>query len=498
MVDCGYGIRRGSMKPEWSTIRDNWEGSEPGFVEPDHTQLDFRLKPDAVVCREVGFKPGPLDKIGLYESPDRRTWPVPLDLPPKDWKPRWMRLREHAAKSLGSLPIYKAAKLTGNIVIDGKTSAMEWTPGDATGHAPDVHQTAELKWLPSMKNASRPCQAMVQTDDGHLYVQFHNEVNPDKGVTGGHKWGRDDAVEIAIAEVGKKVGPAMVLRGYTDGTWETTGEGGAPEPTQRRIRASRVQYAAAVESKGLWTAEWKVPFPALGLAPLTRNPRLVFNLSVRNVGDNEWVMLKHTGGSTCELSRGHLLWLSQFGEAAMASLKPSQAVVHIMSAAKTPNMLKAIRGCEVCTWAKPLGYRLSATATNLPTDSWRDWSFSFVAQSTGKASLVLMGDSYDDPLTKTRQPVWVYVDAITVDGAQLLNGDFEERKANGDAVAWGVHVKPGLWVHDAKLAASGSWLAKVAFSNRFSQKLVLTAGQTVTVRAKVRGLPVQRFDEKAR
>ena len=498
MVDCGHGIRRGAMKPEWSTIRDNWEGSAPGFVQPDRTQLDFRLKPDAVVCRKVGFKPSPLDRIGLYESPDRRTWPVPLHLPPTDWKPRWMRLREQAAKSLGNLPIYKAAKVTGKIVIDGKTSAMEWTPGDATGRAPDVHQTAELKWTPSKKAATRPSHAMVQTDDGHLYVQFHNEVDPGKGVTRGHQWGKDDAVEIALAEIGDKIGPIMVLRGYADGTWETTAESGAPKAVQERIRTGGVQYAAAVVSNGLWTAEWKIPYAALGLAPRTRRPRLAFNLSVRNVGDNEWAMLKSTGGSTWDLARSHILWLAQFGEAAVASFKPSVAMMHVLSLARTKGMLKAVRGCEVCEWAKPKGYRLSARLGNLPTDSWQDWSFSFEAQSSGDVLLILMGGSQADPLTKTHLPVWVYMDAIRVEGAQLVNGDFEKRKANGDAVAWGTHVKPGLWVRDAKLAASGSWLAKVAFLNRLAQKLTLTAGQTVTVHAKVRGLPVQQSGRKAR
>ena len=498
MVDCGYGIRRGAMRPEWSTFRGNWEGSDPGFVQPDRTKLDFRLKPDAVVRREIGFKPSAMDKIGLYASPDRRSWPVPLDLPPKDWKPRWMRLREQAAKSLGHLPIYKAAQTTGQIVIDGKTSAMEWTPGDATGHAPDVHQTAELKWTPAKKEAKRPSHAMVQTDDGHLYVQFHTELNPDHGVTRGHTWGKDDAVEVAVAEVGDAVGPAMVLRGYADGTWETTDESGAPKSVQDRVRTGRVQYAADVVSKALWTAEWKIPFPALGIAPKTRNPRLVCNLSVRNVGDNEWVMLKRTGGSTWDVSRGVVLWLAQFGEAAMASVKPSTAVIHIISQPKTPNMLDAVRGCQVCEWAKPRGYRLSASLGNLPTDAWQEWSFSFVARSDGVVNLVLMGDSYTDPLTKTRQPVWVYMDCVRVEGAKLVNGDFEQRQANGDAVAWRPHVNPGLSVRDPKLAASGSWLAKVAFVHRLGQTLKLTAGQTVTVRAKVRGLPVQRPDTNAR
>ena len=498
MVDCGYGIRKGSMKPEWSTIRDNWEGSDPGFVQPDHTKLDFRLRPDAAVCREAGFKPSPLDKVGLYESPERRTWPVKLDLPPEDWKPRWMRLREQAAKSLGHLSVYKAMKITGKIVIDGKTSVMEWTPGDATGSAPEIHEMAELKWTPGMKPAKRASHAMVQTDAGHLYVQFNNEVDPAKGVTAGHQWGRDDAVEIAVAEAGKRIGPIMVLRGYADGTWETTDESGAPREVQERIRTGGVQFAAAVASKALWTAEWKIPFAALGLAPATRNPRLVFNLSARKVGDDEWVTLKRSGGRTWELGNATLLWLAQFGESATPSLKPSTADIHIMSLKRTAGMLEPVRGCETPSWAKPKGYRLSARMGSLPTDSWQELRFSFVPRVAGEVSLVLLGGSYTDPLTKTRQPVWVYVDDIRVEGAKLLNGDFEKRQRNGSAAAWQTHVKPGVAIRDPKLAASGEWLVKVAHDRRFAQKLRLTAGQTVTVRAKVRGLPVERAGGQAR
>jgi len=66
MVDCGYGIRKGAMKPEWSTIQNNWEGSEPGFVQPDHSKLDFRLASDAVVCGDIGFQGKTPESIGLY------------------------------------------------------------------------------------------------------------------------------------------------------------------------------------------------------------------------------------------------------------------------------------------------------------------------------------------------------------------------------------------------------------------------------------------------
>jgi len=102
---------------------------------------------------------------------------------------RWMRIREAATANPGALPVFKAMQVTGKLVIDGTVSAMEWTPGDATGVAPEIHDTAELIWTARGQKATRPCQALIQTDDTHLYVRFDNSTNPEKGVTGGHRWG---------------------------------------------------------------------------------------------------------------------------------------------------------------------------------------------------------------------------------------------------------------------------------------------------------------------
>ena len=444
-----------------------------------------------MVRKEIGFDGKSPEEIGLYGSPERRSWPVKLDLPPVDWKPRWMRLREQASKALGRLPVYKAVRVTGDLVIDGETSVMEWTPGDATGSAPEVHETAELKWNSEGKQAKRPSQAMIQTDDENLYVRFHNDTDPDKGVTGGHEWDQDDAVEIAVAELGGKVGPVLILRGYPDGFWEASAPEGTAPSVVERVRKGDVVYKASVVSPGLWTTEWKIPFGALGLEPKQHNPRLGFNLSVRKPADDELVMLKQTGGETWDVTDGTLLWLAEFGEMAVPNLKPSSAVIHVLSPTKTASMLEALSDCEICEWAKPKGYRLSANLRGLSTDSWQELKFSFVSTMDGDVSLILMGDGYTDPFTKAQLPVWVYMDNVRVEGAELRNGDFEDREANGDPAAWRPHVKPAFSIRDPQLAASGSWLVKVAADRRFSQTLKLKAGQTITVRAMVRGLPVQ-------
>lgn len=58
---------------------------DPGFV--DAAKGDYRLKPDAPLFNSVGFKPIPVDEIGLYQDAYRATWPVvttPVAVP--EWR----------------------------------------------------------------------------------------------------------------------------------------------------------------------------------------------------------------------------------------------------------------------------------------------------------------------------------------------------------------------------------------------------------------------------
>jgi hypothetical protein len=59
--------------------------TDPGFVNA--AAGDFTLTPDAALFETVGFKPIPLDEIGLYDDAYRASWPVhstPVTLP--DWR----------------------------------------------------------------------------------------------------------------------------------------------------------------------------------------------------------------------------------------------------------------------------------------------------------------------------------------------------------------------------------------------------------------------------
>ena len=58
------------------TFEDNLVQEDPHFVDAEHQ--DFRLKADSPAFA-LGFEAIPIDRIGLYESPDRATWPASAD-----------------------------------------------------------------------------------------------------------------------------------------------------------------------------------------------------------------------------------------------------------------------------------------------------------------------------------------------------------------------------------------------------------------------------------
>ena len=47
---------------------------DPGFV--DMAKGDYRLAKNAPVLNRIGFRPIPLEEIGLYQDEYRATWPA--------------------------------------------------------------------------------------------------------------------------------------------------------------------------------------------------------------------------------------------------------------------------------------------------------------------------------------------------------------------------------------------------------------------------------------
>jgi hypothetical protein len=50
-----------------------YPADDPGFVDP--AKGDFRLRPDTPLLARIGFRPIPVEEIGLYQDEFRASWP---------------------------------------------------------------------------------------------------------------------------------------------------------------------------------------------------------------------------------------------------------------------------------------------------------------------------------------------------------------------------------------------------------------------------------------
>ncbi len=463
------------VEDHWVTIADNWDEGDPGFVDLEGG--DFRLRDDAP-ARAIGFEDIPLDEIGLYQDERRASWPVTAEPPPEGWRPRWL-LQWEQEQRMTAVPVFPVQRVSGQITIDGQVSDEEWNPDGS-------HRQAQVIWGTDGSEVPLPGTAWLEVDGEHLYVAFVNPVDPEAGVTGGRRWGQSDAVEVALAPVdGTQIGDILVLRGYSDGHAESSDEAGAPRSVVERA-IEGVEYAAQVTGDERWSAEWRIPFASLGVAPQTA-PRLLFNLSVRNVAADLWAMWKRAGGYTWEVRRGGLLWLAPFGDIVFNGGMPAQARIDVES--RTEGLtLEPRAGCQVATWAKPPGHRLTGDTDTLPADSWREFEYSFVPAADGTVDVQLMAQGHLSATGGDYVPLWVYFDDVRVEGAEIVNGGFEQRQA-GVPAGWANSDNGGWLIVDAESAHSGECSVKVWHNGRWRQSLDVTAGTPVTIRAMVRAEP---------
>ena len=293
-----WGDFDGKAKP-YVTFTDNILDQTPEalfatpqkFANPDATPqaTDFTLRPDCVAFK-VGFKALPLAKMGLYQSPDRASWPVlstvrPMAAPP----PVVQRAQRKATVT------YKVSKLQGPVTIDG--SLGEW------GGSPMVIEQG----LQGEKTTP-PSQAWLAYDDKALYVAIDNSTDPKFPIHLTNQWGQDDAVEIAVKNpAAGKDAPILVLRGYPNGYFESSAEAGATD-AQAKAALQGVQYAGKIVEARKWTAEWRIPWAALGI-DLSKQTTFPFNLSVRKSANELWLQWQGTGGSTWQVDNAGLIEL---------------------------------------------------------------------------------------------------------------------------------------------------------------------------------------------
>ncbi len=111
-------------------------------------------------------------------------------------------------------------------------------------------------------------------------------------------------------------------------------------------------------------------------------------------------------------------------------------------------------------------------------DDWQQIRVTFTASSDGQVPLSLAGE-----FNKKGPAVWVYYDDVTVTGATLANGDFEQADGHNPA-QW--KLKKSRQAAARYEEIDGSKVILVSFGAAASQMLHVKANQPVTITAKVR------------
>lgn len=290
----------------WGGRWDNWEGVakpmlifqgnlvqvDPHFVDYEHH--NFQLRDDSPAYA-VGFERIPVEQIGLYADDRRASWPVTSAVqaaqtpPPPPPRP-----------ARGAPPVYRVARLA--TLAEGPMTLQQ------LGRAGARRRMTVAQGIEGEKVAPTSV-ARLAHDGTHLLVAIDNQVAADAPLSTTNTWGQDDAVELAFRNpaLGKDA-PIIILRGYPNGHFESSDEAGAPAAVVARALQG-VQYRAAHNTPGHWTAEWSIPLASLGVDP-AKHRKLAFNLSARKTAQSLWVEWFGTGGCTWEVDNAGFLDLA--------------------------------------------------------------------------------------------------------------------------------------------------------------------------------------------
>ncbi|MBT4817864.1 MAG: hypothetical protein HN742_30415 [Lentisphaerae bacterium] len=276
------------------TFTDNLLEEDPLFVDAE--KLDFRLRKNSPAWA-LGFEPIPFGKIGVYDAPERASWPVASPVRPM------IKRAAAPAHARKRAVVFTVPHTTRSPVIDGIIIPDEWS-------VTDPRRTMSVAQGLKGHKISPPSRAWLQWDTDALYVAIDNAINPKFPIQPGNTWGQDDAVELAFCNPGSgKDAPILVLRGFPSGHFESSDEAGALPLSVKRA-AKGVRFQARQVSDKSWITEWRIPFRSLDIDP-AKHRKIQFNLSVRKTADNQWVEWQGTGGSTWKVDNAGIL---EFGK----------------------------------------------------------------------------------------------------------------------------------------------------------------------------------------
>ena len=187
-------------------------------------------------------------------------------------------------------PVLRAPRLAGPVDLDGKLD--EW-PLD------EPARVAAIKVGPAGEPIAAPRAFACAAHDGNwLYLAVRCTLPEGYTPAAGLSW-QGDGVEVSFRCVeGALRTPIFILWGTTDGTLNSTPQGGAT-PEQVNTLERTTGYKTWI-GPAEWTGEWRIPLRDLGIDPLTAR-RLLFNIGCRWPGRDLWLAWTPTGGSIYEV-----------------------------------------------------------------------------------------------------------------------------------------------------------------------------------------------------
>ena len=274
-VDSQWDDIEGKAKP-YVAMRNNLLESGPQVLAGGKIGAAMpRVDDSAPAVKKIDFAPLDYANIGLYqgEKNERRaSWPVahPIENAPPNSEAK-TEITPHP----GSPAHAKSVKVAPE--IDGVISAGEYGDGEIV-----------LAETPAREKISgTPATAHLAHDAQNLYVAVTVPFErADKLVLDGD-WGAADAAELALRTT-KPRGPTLVLQGFANGQKRVSLDAGAPKLLSENLLKATL-FAAKIADKS-WTGEWRVP-----LQVLAGQEMLGFNLGVRRVNSDEWLVWAGTG-----------------------------------------------------------------------------------------------------------------------------------------------------------------------------------------------------------
>jgi len=127
-------------------------------------------------------------------------------------------------------------------------------------------------------------------------------------------------------------------------------------------------------------------------------------------------------------------------------------------------------------------YYLVTQGPAIDGSGWREYSFSFMPQSSGDVLVRWAGYFYRPEGEMKNIQVWTCYDNVEITGAIIDNGDFEQENNEGGPEGWILYDK-SQYIHDGKNKCVKAWHNQPVIC-----VIRVTAGEKVTIKVKVKRL----------